>query len=388
MYRSPVREGKHMDIEEFVKFVEQNIKSHLPGEYQDAVIRMFTMTKINKGEVHGLSISGEGEKAGTVHYLDDLYKIFASGSQDMFQIMESLADKIIQNEKSAVLEKVQNLYGSVSDYDSVRQNLLMRLCDRDTNQAYLRNHIYTEEGDFAITYHVVLEKDKTGIVSTPVTEPMLEMWGVTREELHQDALRSDLPQNKPILCRVEEQIKSMQGTAPGLQTNYLQRNSLPEMQEGEINLFILTNEELMDGAAMIAHRDVLEKAGELIGGDYYVLPSSIHEVMIIPSNGQSAAGLQGMVHEINQTEVDVEDRLSDKVQYYDTTAHVLENALAREERLEKTPEKKDALPEKLNGLDREDKSGTLQEFPERAEAEAKNRATKIQSKGKELSIRL
>ena len=111
MYRSPVREGKHMDIEEFVKFVEQNIKSHLPGEYQDAVIRMFTMTKINKGEVHGLSISGEGEKAGTVHYLDDLYKIFASGSQDMFQIMENLADKIIQNQKSAVLEKVQNLYG-------------------------------------------------------------------------------------------------------------------------------------------------------------------------------------------------------------------------------------------------------------------------------------
>ncbi len=337
MYRSPVREGKHMDIEEFVKFVEQNIKSHLPGEYQDAVIRMFTMTKINKGEVHGLSISGEWEKAGTVHYLDDLYKIFASGSQDMFQIMENLADKIIQNEKSAVLEKVQNLYGSVSDYDSVRQNLLMRLCDRDTNQAYLRNHIYTEEGDFAITYHVVLEKDKTGIVSTPVTEPMLEMWGVTREELHQDALRSDLPQNKPVLCRMEEQIKSMQGTAPGLQTNYLQRNSLPEMQEGAINLFILTNEELMDGAAMIAHRDVLEKAGELIGGDYYVLPSSIHEVMIIPSNGQSAAGLQEMVREvreINQTEVDVEDRLSDKVQYYDAAEHILENALERMERME------------------------------------------------------
>lgn len=62
--------------------------------------------------------------------------------------------------------------------------------------------------------------------------------------------------------------------------------------------------------------------------------------------------------------------------------------MAREERLEKTPEKKDALPEKLNGLDREDKSGMLQEFPERAEAEAKNRATKIQSKGKGLSIRL
>ena len=90
----------------------------------------------------------------------------------------------------------------------------------------------------------------------------------------------------------------------------------------------------MDGAAMIAHRDVLEKVGELIGSDYYVLPSSLHEVMIIPSNGQSAAGLQGMVHEINQTEVDVEDRLSDKVQYYDTTAHVLENALERMERME------------------------------------------------------
>lgn len=85
---------------------------------------------------------------------------------------------------------------------------------------------------------------------------------------------------------------------------------------------------------MIMHQDVLDKIGELLGQDYYVLPSSLHEVLITIAEEKDVRTLQEMVHEINETQVDAEDLLSDKVQFYDTTTHVLENAIERMERLE------------------------------------------------------
>ena len=75
----------------------------------------------------------------------------------------------------------------------------------------------------------------------------------------------------------------------------------------------------------------MQKIGELMGGNYYILPSSIHEVLVIPENaGLTTRELSNMVHEINQTEVAAVDRLSDKVQFYDREAAIIENAEKRD----------------------------------------------------------
>ena len=90
----------------------------------------------------------------------------------------------------------------------------------------------------------------------------------------------------------------------------------------------------MEGASLILQDDIMQKIGELMGGNYYILPSSIHEVLVIPENaGLTTRELSDMVHEINQTEVMEVDRLSDKVQFYDREAAVIENAEKRDARL-------------------------------------------------------
>ena len=94
---------------------------------------------------------------------------------------------------------------------------------------------------------------------------------------------------------------------------------------GFVPIYILTNQDKLNGASVSAQEGVLEKVAELLGTNYYVLPSSIHELLILPDNGSmQLSELEAMVREVNATQVAPEDRLSDKVQYYDREAKLLQ----------------------------------------------------------------
>lgn len=99
-------------------------------------------------------------------------------------------------------------------------------------------------------------------------------------------------------------------------------------------MLCLTNSRKQFGASLILHNDILRRAGEVLGSNYFVLPSSIHETILVPDiEGSDAQGLCLMVKEINEGKVEACEQLSDKVQYYDRETGVLENALDRECRL-------------------------------------------------------
>ena len=94
---------------------------------------------------------------------------------------------------------------------------------------------------------------------------------------------------------------------------------------GFVPIYILTNQDKLNGASVSAQEGVLEKVAELLGTNYYVLPSSIHELLILPDNGSmQLSELEAMVREVNATQVAPEDRLSDKVQYYDRETKLLQ----------------------------------------------------------------
>ena len=96
----------------------------------------------------------------------------------------------------------------------------------------------------------------------------------------------------------------------------------------------------------------------MIGGDYYVLPSSIHETLIVPDTGlHDVNELEAMVKEVNETQVAPDEILSDKVQHYDSKEHILENARTFEQRKEKEKEqtKGKSIKERLSDAKKETK---------------------------------
>ena len=86
---------------------------------------------------------------------------------------------------------------------------------------------------------------------------------------------------------------------------------------GEECMYVLTNMTSCNGAGAIFCDALLEKIQTKLDCDFYLLPSSIHEVIIVPDEGGfDREELDAMVQMINKTEVDDNDRLADHVFYY------------------------------------------------------------------------
>ncbi len=89
--------------------------------------------------------------------------------------------------------------------------------------------------------------------------------------------------------------------------------------------FVVTNTERIDGAGVIFYPEFMDNMGELLGNDFFILPSSIHQMLILPDDGQvDAEMLRDMVKEVNATQVAPAERLTNDVYHFDTKDHVFE----------------------------------------------------------------
>jgi len=216
------------------------------------------------------------------------------------------------------------------DYEKMKDRLMIKLCDPELKQEYLEDKIYTMHEDFTATYCLVMHEGKESDICVPVTEALMKAWGILLERLHKDAILAD-KSREPILFDLNEVFSS---EPPWIKQpkNLLMKGA--EYHPRVVPLLCLSNGSKRYGASMILHDDVMRRAGEILGSDFYVLPSSVHETIFVPDmGGKDVSELSLMVKEINETEVEPYEKLSDKVQHYDCKKAVLENAEERERRI-------------------------------------------------------
>ena len=153
--------------------------------------------------------------------------------------------------------------------------------------------------------------------SVVVTDKHLASWNitsglVTRENLRMAAMANMA--NSATFISIGDMLFRMTGMEPDC--------------DAEIPMYILTNKEQYNGAVMVCDKDTMDSVAEEIGRNFYILPSSIHEVIIVPNSDEELASdtLRSLVSEVNSTQVAAEDRLSDNVYRYDYTEHVLKAA--------------------------------------------------------------
>ena len=90
-------------------------------------------------------------------------------------------------------------------------------------------------------------------------------------------------------------------------------------------IFVASVPDKVHGAGVLAYQDFMDQAAERAGGDFYILPSSIHEILIVPDNGKMGlSDLENMVKEVNATQVAPADKLTDNVYHYDSQAKIFE----------------------------------------------------------------
>lgn len=292
-----------MNYQQFVIVVKNKVALAL-GDGMS--LNIHTALKNNGVERVGLTISDKRINISPTIYLEEYYKQFQDGF-DMEDIIASILD-VYQEVK---FEHTWQIH-TVKDFEIMRSKIVYKLIHAKKNESLLKNMPYIAYLDFAIVFYILFEVDDSGTATIPITHELIQLWDVSVDEVQQCAFC-----NAPSLLPAS--FKPMQIVIDELMgTNYSEQESIEDL------MFVLTNSLRSFGAACILYDGMLDKISEEIGENFYILPSSIHEMIIVPeSNSPSREHLNEMITEVNQTQVDEEEFLSECVYYYDRTTRTL-----------------------------------------------------------------
>jgi len=298
---------------EFIRIVKNNIRNYLPQDYKDARVVISEVSKINSTGYMGIGIIRKGENVTAYQRLEPFIEEYQAGTQ-IETILEELADSI----SIGKMEPVIDLY-SFYDYEQAKKSLILKVCGTDGNELYLQDAPHTLVENLAITYHLLIHKTP-GLYTCKIDHKLMEMWDITLEELHTDTLKS-APLLLPYKCsEITEVIHEMLGSAEtnndtvDADTGLLMYENCDRQDAAK---WILTNEIGNAGAATLFYPEVMDQAAEKIGGSYFIIPSSIHEVVLIKKGEMPVNTMLSMIKEINRCITLPEEILSDQVYYYD-----------------------------------------------------------------------
>ncbi len=210
---------------------------------------------------------------------------------------------------------------SYNTYEQIKDRLRIVLCDFHNIETYKNIVVHTLYVKWCSIYcfnHTGSDEKKDCEV---ITYNMLSMFGIDELKLHSDAVRIENECRPVQLFGINcFPFWDMNG---GNKYNLFGKESIADADK--CTMYVLTHQGLNNGASVIARDGVMEKVGRLIGSNYYVIPSSVHELIIVPDDGSMCnTVLKDIVFDINNTIVDENDCLSYTVQYYNRETGALE----------------------------------------------------------------
>ena len=194
------------------------------------------------------------------------------------------------------------------------QNLpfILALCDKELNKKFLADKPYMDVGNgFALFLRIKISENRDRFYTVNLTDSRLEMLNLTKEEAFEKAF-SEAECSDTTLCAMPEVLQSIAGEEPTNLLNEIGVGGSPREEE----MFLLTDN--LYGSAALYRPGLKEKVAEILNDDFYVLPSSIHELLIIPAkeNHHSERELGMMVEDVNKHERARNEVLSYKVQKF------------------------------------------------------------------------
>lgn len=297
----------------FADEVASGIVKYFPENRQIQCRVVETMKNNNVTRV-GITFHDQGEKVGPVIYMEP-YREAATDGRPMSEIMREIAGIA-----SRSMDKTE-LIGSLDygDYESVKEFLSVTLINGRDNRQMLSHMPHRQMEDLALVLELKFPMEE-GIGSIKVSRELTELWAVDTDTLFAQAQENSLKAEPPSLHRMEDTMLSLAFDRDAAEN--LLENPAPE--EVPSQLYVLSNMSKNKGAAVLSYPGVLEKADQLFPKGFYILPSSIHELLIVPKSPEiDPRELGEMVRAVNRAEVAKEEQLSDRVYEYDREAGMI-----------------------------------------------------------------
>ncbi len=286
--------GDKMDYRTFQEEIK-NLAEEGFREKGDYAISWHTAHKNNISR-RGLTISEQGKEAGITVYLDQYYQEYLQG-----KALSKICGELVSLYREK--QPLDITASELTDYGKMKGKLRIRLAGREQNAAYLEEGPYQIHPVGAEVVYAELARTEEGTLGMRVTHQILKQWGIPEQELFETALEN---------CQKEE------GVRFGTIMSEVEEITGMEMPEDDpidkSGLYVLSNQSRNYGAVVLLYPGVLEEVYRKMEGDFYILPSSVHEVLILSKEAEfTPAELKRIVMEVNREQVAPEERLGNDV---------------------------------------------------------------------------
>lgn len=280
-----------MNINEFAEKMKITLADILQKE-----IRSISTLKPNGIRLCGMVVTEPDSNIGCTIYLEPFFESFLD-TGDWERTVSDVLSFYDDNRVSGSFD-LEWFY----DFSQVRKNLIYRLINYKENQKLLSSVPHTRFLDLAKIYYVDCQIGKTA-GSILIHHNHMEKWGITENELIATAEENTprlYPANLHPICDIL-----------GLD------DDIGPILEMPVPMFVLSNTENHNGAAAVCYKDVLERFSQKIQDDLVILPSSVHETLLLPlQKSKSIESLREMVYDTNRTMLNRSEYLSDNVYLY------------------------------------------------------------------------
>ena len=296
-----------MEYKDFVEYIKENA-AYIAGEGGNITINH--VIKNNGREMDGLVIMEKDRDIAPTIYLDSFYEMYIQGEN---------IKKIIRQIETIYRENRDNITFDVNilkNFDTIKDKIVYKIVNYKSNEKLLEQVPHKRILDLAVVFYCLLDNCGGKSATALIYNNNLKNWNVTIDDVYKAALK-----NTPDL--LHSRISSMSAlfdkcgvSVDGKEVDL--KDYVPS------DMYVLTNETKINGAACILYDNVLYDFAQKLGKDLYILPSSIHEVILLPKLPIFEKNeLVNMVREVNTEGVAADEILSDNVYEYNRNERLI-----------------------------------------------------------------
>ena len=296
-----------MEYKEFVEYIKMNA-GYIAGEGGNITINH--VVKNNGCEMDGLVIMEKGKDIAPTIYLDSFYELYTNG-ENIKNIIRQI-EVIYEQNKNNVTFDVNIL----KHFDTIKDKIVYKVVNYRSNEKLLEQVPHKRILDLAVVFYCLLDNEYGRSATALIYNNNLKNWNVTIDDVYKAALK-----NTPDL--LHSKISSMAALFEKCGVN-VDGEEVDLKDYVPSDMYVLTNESKLNGAACILYENALYDFAQKLGADLYILPSSVHEVILLPKLSMFEKDeLVNMVKEVNTEGVAADEVLSDHVYEYNRTERLI-----------------------------------------------------------------
>lgn len=301
-------DNERMNKEQFANQLKERLE-----EITGCRVEIQHNIKNNGIKLTSITIMHEGSNIAPTIYLESYYELFKSGES-----LEKIMEMILATEAKHKINKNFDMKNYM-EFHNIKSNLRFKIINTERNKELLEEIPHLNIMDLSKVYFVEVDMPEIGKGTMLVKNNLMDLWKIDFEELDRIATKMTQQHSKLSVINMKDFIIAQMAN--------MELEDMIDFEMENIPMYAITNQERVFGAACLLYNNLFQEFSDEMKDDLFILPSSTHEVLVLPANVGNSRGvdyLKGMVKEVNTTQVSPEEFLSNNIYLYSRANNQIE----------------------------------------------------------------